>query len=108
MSIRQTRLEFNLSQTRLRGPKLTADEFMARVKRLMGRRMLADGVVEAKSSEVDWNWCNAAGTIGGTVRANTKSEARALIKKQLAGPIPPGYLTIERADANSTGSVSAA
>ena len=108
MAIRQTRLEYTNKIGR--GPKVSVSEFMAKVKRLMKRRMAADGVLDKSDDRprFDWQWSNDAGTVGGTVQANTRGEARAQIKKVLGGPIPPGYITIEKVNADSTGSARAA
>src|SRR5438105_3742326 len=110
MAVRQTRLEYTNKVGR--GPKVSASEFMAKVKRLMKRRMVADGVIEPTSTrpKFDWQWSNDAGTIGGTVQANTRGEARALIKKELGRPITPGYIQIEKVipNADSTGGARAA
>jgi hypothetical protein len=123
MSIRQTRLEY--TGQRIRGPKLSVEAFMAKVKRLMARRMVSDGAVERKTSTVEWYFkvkfrlpTNATyqdiiqknNEVCGFVKANTRSEARAEIKRVLGVKrLPAGIILFrEVPNADSTRSTSAA
>lgn len=108
MSIRQTRREYT---GRIgRGPRLTAIEFMARVKRLMARRMVSDGVVEQKPVTPRFTWYYEADARFGHVSANTRGEARAAVKQQLGVKRLPAnlFLTKDVPHEDSTTSAGAA
>jgi hypothetical protein len=110
MSIRQTRLEYTTERmARIRAPKVSVAEFMARVKRLMARRMVADGVIESNEKQpADWYY-EANGQFG-TIRAFTRGEARAAVKRELGVKQLPAdlFLTKDVPHEDSTGSARAA
>ncbi len=110
MSIRQTRLEHKLEQTRLRAPKVSPAAFMAKVRRLIARRMVADGVVERKDDKPEWSFYFELGEEyrQGKVGANTRSEARSRIKELTGCKTLPTDIIIEKVNADSTRSVGAA
>lgn len=108
MSIRQTRFEHGLIVGR--GARVTAVEFLAKVRRLMGRRMVADGVVEPMNVEPRFSWYYEADIGFGHVQANTRSEARAAVKRKLGVKRLPAdlFLTKDVPHEDSAGSTSAA
>jgi hypothetical protein len=112
MSIRQTRREFTQQMVRARAPKVSTFEFMARVKRLIKRRMVADGVIEPKTeTKPSWEFYfrkDDGEYAQGKVGANTRGEARAAIKQLTGCKRLPADIIIEKVNADSTGSARAA
>jgi hypothetical protein len=109
MSIRQTRREYTGRVGG--GPKLSVATFMAKVKRLMKRRMAAAGVLDSPEPSATWEFYfrkDDGEYAQGRVGANTRGEARAAIKKLTGCKRLPTDIIIERANADSTGSARAA
>ena len=94
--MRQTRKQYH-NRLALRGKKIGFDEALARVKREIKRRAIADGVIEDPSQRkprAEWNWCLE--DKDGTVFADTRSEARNLIKKALGvRKLPPDIIIVK-------------
>ena len=75
---------------------------MAKVKRQIKRKAVADGVIvdpAKRPPRHTWAWECPDGLTGGIVKANTRSEARSLIKSRLSIPkkrrLPIGTTIIE-------------
>lgn len=92
--MRRTRKQYHEESLRLLRPapvKKTFQEALAMVKRQMKRQAIADGVIldprlNPPRFEWHWEWPSHDGkyaVFGGKVFANTRSEARSLIKKEL-------------------------
>ena len=83
--MRQTRQQYQ-DRLPLRSRKIGFEEALARVEREIKRKAVADGVIvdpAQRPPRHQWQWeCLSQGN-GGTVRANTRSEARSLIKSKL-------------------------
>lgn len=85
---RMTRLQYNAMRPSS-DRKQTLKEFMAMANREAKRRMIADGIIEdpsRKEPKFQFHWeatVTHVGSTGGIVKANTRGEARALIKKEL-------------------------
>ena len=83
--MRQTRRQYQ-DRLPLRSRKIGFEEALARVKREIKRRAVADGVIVdpiKRPPRHQWDWeCLSRGN-GGTVLADTRSEARSLIKSIL-------------------------
>ncbi len=81
--MRQTRQQYQ-SRLPLRRRKIGFEEALALVKREVKRRMVADGVIAdpaKRPPRFHWNWeCTGK---SGTVQADTRSDARGLIKSKL-------------------------
>lgn len=76
--------------------KIGLREALAMLGRQMRRRMKRDGVIKPSKPLCTWAW--ELGDMGGTVKSNTRSEARSLIKGNLgikSGRLPIG-ITITR------------
>jgi len=81
--MRQTRQQYE-NRLPLRSRKIGFEEALARVKREIKRKAVADGVIidpARRPPHHEWLW--ALGDKGGSVRADTRSEARSLIKPLL-------------------------
>lgn len=106
--------------SRQRPRKFTKPEKVAMIKREINRRLISDGTLSDPSKarpKLDWHWHYKGSTqgldlqgvlhrsneIGGIVAANTRSEAKAQIKKNFPGGKLPKTLTITgiAPDANS-------
>ena len=101
--MRRTRLEYFDAIPR-RPRKISYDEALAMVKRQIKRKAIADGVIEDPSQRkprVEWNWCLE--DKDGTVFADTRSEARNLIKKALGVRKLPSDLIIVNVDLRAQG-----
>ena len=83
--MRQTRRQYQ-DRLPLRSRKIGFEEALARVKREIKRRAVVDGVIvdpATRPPRHEWDWeCLSAGN-GGTVHADTRSQARSLIKSIL-------------------------
>jgi hypothetical protein len=83
--MRQTRRQYH-DRLPLRSRKIGFEEALARVKREIKRRAVADGVIidpTRRPPRYEWDWeCLSAGDAG-TVQADTRSQARSLIKSAL-------------------------
>ena len=83
--MRQTRRQYE-NRLPLRSRKIGFEEALARVKREIKRKTVTDGVIvdpAQRPPRYQWQWkCLSRGN-SGTVRANTRSEARSLIKSRL-------------------------
>lgn len=63
--------------------KVTLAEFQQRLQREVKRRLIKDGLIEDPSKRrPKYDWHYLGNTVGGSVEANTKGEARGLIKKR--------------------------
>lgn len=83
MSMRRTRIEYFESLPR-RPRKIGFHEALATVKRQIKREAIADGVIldpRLNPPRFEWHW--ELDGRNGIVQANTRSEARGLIKKAL-------------------------
>lgn len=61
-------------------------DLVSRIKRQMKRHLIRDGKIQDPATarpRFEWHWCTPEGSVGGSVSANTKGEARALVKKEL-------------------------
>jgi len=80
--MRRTRIEYLESLPR-RPHKIGYQEALSRVKREIKRKAIADGVIldpRLNPPRFEWHWeCNGQ---NGMVRANTRSEARGLVKEK--------------------------
>lgn len=101
--MRRTRREY-LDSLPVHPRKVTFEEALAKVKRQIKRKAVADGLIVDPSTRPPrhtWAWeCrNGEGPVGGIVKADTRSEARSLIKSQLGIPkkrrLPIGTTIIE-------------
>ena len=101
MNMRRTRREY-LDSLPVHPRKVTFEEALAKVKRQIKRKAVADGVIvdpAKRPPRHTWAWECPDGLTGGIVKANTRSEARSLIKSRLSIPkkrrLPIGTTIIE-------------
>ena len=90
MNMRRTRREYQDSLP-VHPHKFTFEEALAKVKRQIKRKAVADGLIVDPSKRLPrhtWAWeCHdSEGPVGGIVKADTRSEARSLIKSKLGIP----------------------
>ena len=81
--MRQTRRQYE-DRLPLRSRKIGFEKALARVRREIKRKAVADGVIvdpAQRPPRHQWQW--SLGDKGGSVRADTRSEARGLIKSKL-------------------------
>jgi len=90
--------------------KFTQTEIMGKIQREVKRRMVADGhiVDPAQRVKPEWHWAAKLSARdcyprGGTVNADSRSEAKAAIKKQIGikGRLPDYIVIVEPSRANS-------
>jgi hypothetical protein len=87
-------------------PKLTKRQILTKLQREVKRRMIADGVIEDPSQReprFEWHWEYVDSVLGnlvhhggGVVKADTRSEARALIKEELGRTVPTTFSNLKR------------
>jgi len=101
MNMRRTRRQYQDSLP-VHPRIVTFEEALAKVKRQIKRKAVADGVIVDPSKRLPrhtWAWECPDGLAGGIVKANTQSEARSLIKSRLGIPkkrrLPIGTTIIE-------------
>ena len=90
MNMRRTRREYQDSLP-VHPHKLTFGEALGKVRRQIKRKAVADGLIEdpaRRPPRHTWAWeCyDSEGPVGGIVKADTRSEARSLIKSKLGIP----------------------
>jgi hypothetical protein len=90
MNMRRTRRQYQDSLP-VHPRKVTFEEALVKVKRQIKRKAVADGMIVDPSKRPPrhtWAWeChNGEGPVGGIVKADTRSEARSLIKAKLGIP----------------------
>ena len=88
--MRQTRREYHDSLP-IRPRKFTFEDGLAMVQRQIKRKAVADGLIvdpAERPPRHQWAWQhhNNEGPVNGVVEANTRSEARSLIKTKLGIP----------------------
>ncbi len=103
--MRRTRLEYYESLPR-RPRKIGFHEALAMVKRQITRKAIADGLIldpRLNPPRYEWHWESDGQT--GIVHANTRSEARSLIKQKLGlrkKDRLPTYVTIVKVDPDAS------
>lgn len=102
---RRTRRQYNDTQTAVRKPRKTFGEAMAMLKAAIKRKAIELGHIILKPTTYWWEYTvpapnNSGKRVSGYVKAPTKSEARAELKREMKAKLPPHIQLVRGTDAS--------